>query len=154
MKNALSIFIALFLATGSAAVEPEAAKTAVLKTLADYRLAMSEKSLEKLSAVVHPDLTVMEGVALNTSWADYRDNHIGPEMKEWKAFRVEDPSVVSVTTAGDWAYAVTRATYTLVFPDKSMVIDSAETFVLAKKDGKWLIRHIHSSGKKRPEAKP
>jgi ketosteroid isomerase-like protein len=161
MKNVLTILFTLFLAAGSGAgaAEPQdakadASKAAVLKTLEAYRTAMKEKSLEKLALAVHPDLTIMEGVHLNTSWADYRDNHIGPEMKEWKEFRVEDPSVVSVTTAGDWAYAVTRATYTLVFPDKSMVIDSAETFVLVKKDGKWLIRHIHSSGKKRPEAKP
>jgi len=111
-------------------------------------------SLTRLAATVHEDHSVMEGIHLNRSWADYRDNHIGPEMKEWKEFRVEDPAVISVTTEGDWAYAVTRATYTLVFPDKSMVIDSAETCVLARKDGKWRVRHVHSSGKKRPEPKP
>ena len=158
-KSTWAFIAALTLASGANAAAPAtsgkaSSEDAVLKTVAEYRAAIAAGSLERLAKAVHEDLSVMEGIHLNRGWADYRDNHIGPEMKEWKEFRVADPLVISVTTAGDWAYAVTRATYTLVFPDKSMVIDSAETFVLARKDGKWRVRHVHSSGKKRPEVKP
>lgn len=145
--------LALASATAVCAAAPDSARQSVLKTIDEYRAAMTGKSLDKLAGAVDPALTVMEGVYLNTSWADYRDNHIGPEMKEWKEFRIADPELVSLSVDGDWAYAVTRATYTLVFPDKSLVLAGAETFVLRKSDGGWRIRHIHSSGKKLRETK-
>ncbi len=31
-------------------------------------------------------LTVMEGTGINRGWADYRDHHIGPELKTMKNF--------------------------------------------------------------------
>ena len=129
-------------------------EAAVLAAVSAYRSAIAEGSLDKLAAVVEPELTVLEGMHLNQGWADYRDNHIGPEMKEWKSFRVADPSVVTVSVAGDWAYAVSRATYTIVMPEKTVVLEAAETFVLRRRGGSWRVRHVHSSARKRPETKP
>ena len=126
----------------------------VLAAVSAYRSAIAEGSLDKLAAVVEPELTVLEGMHLNRGWADYRDNHIGPEMKEWKSFSVADPSVVTVSVAGDWAYAVSRATYTIVMPEKTVVLEAAETFVLRRRGGSWRVRHVHSSARTRPEAKP
>lgn len=151
MKGLIAML--LLVAPAAFAAAPDAAREGVLKTIEQYRAAMTGKSLDKLAGAVDPSLTVMEGVYLNTSWADYRDNHIGPEMKEWKEFRIEGPELVSLTVDGDWAYAVTRATYTLVFPDKSLVLAGAETFVLKNSDAGWRIRHVHSSGKKLRETK-
>lgn len=127
---------------------------AVLAAVSAYRAAIAEGSLEKLGAAVEPELSVLEGTHLNQGWADYRDNHIGPEMKEWKEFRVAGPATVETSVAGDWAYTVTRATYTLLFPDRSVTLDAAETFVLRRRGGAWRVRHVHSSARKRPEAKP
>lgn len=154
MKSVL--LAAVILAASSAVAAGPAAKAAsgeasVLSAVSAYRSAIAEGSLDKLAAVVEPELTVLEGMHLNQGWADYRDNHIGPEMREWKSFSVADPSVVVVTVEGDWAYAVSRATYTIVLPKKTVVLEAAETFVLRRRGGSWRVRHVHSSARKRPE---
>lgn len=155
-----SVFLSagLLLAASSAVSAAPAAKAAsgeaaVLAAVSAYRSAIAEGSLDKLASVVELELTVLEGMHLNRGWADYRDNHIGPEMKEWRAFRVADPSVIDVSVAGDWAYAVTRATYTIVLPEKAVVLEAAETFVLRRRAGSWRVRHVHSSSKKLREEK-
>ncbi|MBI3288083.1 MAG: nuclear transport factor 2 family protein [Elusimicrobia bacterium] len=159
-ENMKSVFLStgLLLAASSAVSAAPAAKAAngeaaVLAAVSAYRSAIAVGSLDKLAAIVEPDLSVQEGMHLNRGWADYRDNHIGPEMKEWKEFRVTDPSTVEVTVAGDWAYVLSRATYTIVLPGKAVVLDSAETFVLRRREGAWRVRHVHSSSKKLREEK-
>ena len=109
--------------------------------------------MEKLSEVVDKDLLVLEGTAKNVGWPDYRDNHIGPEMKEWESLSYAEPVIVDLEAAGDTAWAATQSTVTIVSGGKPMTIDAAETFVLRKSAGRWLIRHIHWSGKRRPESK-
>lgn len=130
----------------------------ILQVLADYRAAMEARSVEKLAAVMDPELLVLEGVHKNVGWADYRDNHIRPEMAEWKEFKVSDPKLLEVALDGDLAYAVQEATYSLVMADKTVVLAGAETFVLKKGQSGWKIKHLHFSGKKKeppPEgAKP
>jgi ketosteroid isomerase-like protein len=126
----------------------------ILKVLADYRAAMEVKSIEKLAAVMDPNLLILEGIHTNTGWADYRDNHIGPEMKEWKEFKVADPKVLEVAVAGDFAYVVEQTSITIVMADNTVVIDAAETFVLRKGPEGWKIKHLHYSGKPRANSPP
>ena len=57
----------------------------VAKALSLYRAAFEARSIEKLAEVVDPALLVLEGTTKNVGWVDYRDNHIGPEMKEWES---------------------------------------------------------------------
>lgn len=146
----------LFLSSAVRAEKPSPAarETAALAAVASYRTAIALGSLDKLAAVVEPELSVLEGTHLNQGWVDYRDNHIGPEMKEWTAFRVADPALIEVSVAGDWAYVVGRATYTIVTPVKTMVLAAAETFVLRERDGVWRVRHVHSSARKLRDEKP
>lgn len=124
----------------------------ILQVLADYRAAMESRSVEKLAAVMDPELLVLEGVHKNVGWADYRDNHIGPEMGEWKEFKVADPKVLEVALDGAMAYAVQEATYSLVMADKTVVLAGAETFVLRKGEAGWKIKHLHFSAKKKEPA--
>lgn len=110
----------------------------VLKTLADYRAAMEARSTEKLEAVVEPGLLILEGVHKNVGWIDYRDNHIGPEMKDWKGFQVIDPKILEVWVDGDWAYAAQESTVQITLEKKVVMLASAETFVLRKGPGSTL----------------
>lgn len=127
----------------------------VLRVLSLYHAAMEARSVDKLEEVVDPELLVLEGVHKNVGWADYRDNHIGPEMKEWKEFKVRDPRVLEVDVHGEFAYAVEEATFTITTADQSVVLSGVETFVLKKGPSGWKIRHLHFSSKRRePGAKP
>ncbi|MBI5594955.1 MAG: nuclear transport factor 2 family protein [Elusimicrobia bacterium] len=133
----------------AAAVDP-----GVAKTLAAYRAAFEARSTEKLADVVDPELLVLEGTGKNVGWADYRDNHIGPEMKEWESLTYGDPVVVDAEAKGELAWAVTQATVTIVSGGKPLTLDVSETFVLGKKSGVWRIRHLHWSGKRRTQPAP
>ena len=127
---------------------------AIHKVLAEYRAAFEARNTDKLAEVVDKDLLVLEGTAKNVGWADYRDSHIGPEMKEWESLSYADPVAVDWQIEGDLGWAAVQSTVTIVSGGKPMTIDAAETFVLRRSAGRWLIRHIHWSGKRRPESKP
>ena len=121
----------------------------VLATLTEYRKAMEARSVDRLAAVVDPELTVIEGIHKNAGWPDYRDNHIGPEMKDWKAFQVLDPLISEVTVSGDHAYALQQATYTITTAKDTVVLDGVESFVLRKSSDTWKIKLVHFSAKRR-----
>lgn len=139
-----------------AAAQPEAAaqtgeskpETPVLKVIADYQAAMEARSVERLEAVVDPALLVLEGVHKNVGWPDYRDNHIGPEMREWKEFKVIDPKILEVSVAGDWAYVAQESNVRISMERKIITLASAETFILRNGTAGWRIKHVHFSGKK------
>ncbi|MCM2305798.1 MAG: nuclear transport factor 2 family protein [Elusimicrobia bacterium] len=126
----------------------------VRKVLADYRTAMEARSVEKLGEVVSEGLLVLEGTYKNDGWKDYRDRHIGPEMAEWKEFKVAEPKLTKLEVGADLAYAVQEATYTIVDAKGPVVMLGAETVVLAKEAKGWKIRHLHLSAKRLAPAKP
>lgn len=119
--------------------------TAVVRA---YHAAMEARSVEKLAAVFDPELFLFEGTHQNSGWADYRDNHIGPEMREWSEFKVVETRVADGVAAADIAYVSTLSTYRIVSGGKPVRIAAAESFVLVRRDGGWKIRHLHYSGKK------
>lgn len=55
------------------------------------------------------DLTVMESTGINRGWADYRDHHLAPEMKEMKNFRYR-PFEIEPHVSGDLAWVIFRST--------------------------------------------
>lgn len=156
MKTLLAV-AAAFAAAGAAHEGHKHAATAggtpvdagVAKVLEGYRAAFEARSTDKLAEVVDPALLVLEGTGKNVGWPDYRDNHIGPEMKEWESLTYADTVLLDAEAKGESAWAVTQATVTIVSAGKPMTLDVAETFVLGKRDGVWRIRHIHWSGKRR-----
>lgn len=127
---------------------PEEAVSQVIKA---YHLAMEARSTDRLGAVMDPQVLVLEGTYKNVGWPDYRDNHIGPEMKDWKEFKIADPKILEVLVSGDLAYAVQEASLTIVTAEKTILMSTTETFVLRKGPNGWKIKHIHYSGKKREQ---
>ncbi len=125
-------------------------KAPVLAVILEYDAALEARSVERLAELVEADLLILEGVHKNVGWPDYRDNHIGPEMKEWKALKIEAPSIHDVELSGDLAFAVQEAVYTITTADKTTVMRAAETFVLRRSNGAWKIRHVHFSAKAEP----
>ncbi len=51
--------------------------------LKDYDTAFNAKDLDRLATFYHPDVTIYEGGGINTGWIDYRDNHLGRELKSY-----------------------------------------------------------------------
>lgn len=136
------------LAAAGAAFAASSEEAAIRKVLAAYQGAMESRTVEKLAAVVTDDLLVLEGTHKNDGWADYRDKHVGPEMAEWKEFKIAGPVISRLEVSGDLAYAVQEATITIMTAKEPVVLLSADTYVLGKTGKGWKIKHVHMSGKR------
>ena len=118
--------------------------------LAGYDAALNAKDLDKLGTFYHPDATIVEGAGVNNGWADYRDHHLAPELKEFEGLEFAH-SNTKVHMLSDRAAYVTSQ-YTIKAKMKERVIDSEgrETLVLTKMpDNSWKIRHSHTSSRPR-----
>lgn len=119
--------------------------------LKGYDEAFNAKDLEKLAGFYHPDVTVYEGGGVNAGWVDYRDRHLGPELKAFEDLQFSHASV-KATPLGDGRAAYVTATYSLKAKMKERDVDSGglATYVLIKdSDGTWKIRHSHTSSRPR-----
>ena len=128
---------------------------AVEAWLKQYDAAFNAKDLDKLATFYHPDVTIYEGGGINTGWIDYRDRHLGPELKSFENLQFGHTNIrVTMLPGGQAAYATSE--YTIKAKSGDRVLDSGglETLVLVKGgDGAWKIRHSHTSSRpRRPPA--
>jgi uncharacterized protein YcnI len=137
-------------AAGQAAGGDAAAIEAWLK---GYDAAFMAKDLEKLATFYHPDVTIYEGGGINNGWADYRDHHLGPELKAFENLQFGHRNInVSILPGGQSAYV--RSEYFLKATMGTREIDSSglATYVLIKGADGWKIRHSHTSSRPRRPA--
>ena len=99
------------------------------------------------------DVTVFESGHANYGWTDYRNNHLAPELKEFKNTKYAF-SDLKVKTSGNLALATFK--YTLSADLGTRHVDGAglATAALEKRDGRWQIVHWHSSAPRRAPAAP
>jgi uncharacterized protein (TIGR02246 family) len=114
-----------------------------------YDAAFVAKDLEKLATMYHPDVTIFEGSGINRGWVDYRDNHLGPELKAFQDLHWAHSNIV-VHMLGESAAYVT-ADYTIKYRSGERTVDSGgiATHVLVKDTGVWKIRHSHTAARRR-----
>src|SRR5262245_3953507 len=97
-------------------------------------------------------LTVFESGHANYGWADYRDNHLGPEMKEMQNTKYSF-SDMKIHVSGNTAWATLKYSIAADVGEagKTRHIDGAglATAVLEKRDGHWRSVHWHSSAPRR-----
>ncbi|MBA3269377.1 MAG: nuclear transport factor 2 family protein [Acidobacteria bacterium] len=123
--------------------------------LKGYDVAFLAKDLDKLGTYYHPDVTVYEGAGVNNGWADYRDHHLGPELKAFENLEFGHTNR-RVQMLGDRVALVTSE-YFIKAKMNTRMLDSVgrETLVLEKQaDGNWKIRHSHTGSRARPAPKP
>ena len=149
-----SIVFALVLATVSVGVSAQQSGEAqkIEEWLKGYDAAFLAKDLDKLATFYHPSVTIYEGAGMNDGWADYRDRHLGPELKMFENLEFGH-SNRRIHMLGDRA-AVAISEYFIKAKMKDRVLDNIgrETLVLEKQhDGSWKIRHSHTSGRARPQ---
>jgi len=158
MKRAFSVAaILLGLLSGVAAraqAQTSSTDSALVEAwLKGYDAAFNAKDLAKLAAFYHPDVTIYEGAGINNGWADYRDRHLGPELKAFENLEFgHSDTKVTLMPGGESAYATSR--YTIKAKMGERVIDSEglETLLLVKTSDGWTIRHSHTSS--RPARRP
>ena len=127
---------------------------AVEAWLKGYDAAFNAKDLEKLAAYYHPDVTIYEGGGINNGWIDYRDRHLGPELKAFENLQFGHSNTkVTILPGGQSAYATSEYAIKAKMGERQLDSSGLETLVLVKgPDGAWKIRHSHTSS--RPARRP
>jgi uncharacterized protein (TIGR02246 family) len=151
MRTRWSVLVAglLIICTASmtAGQSPNADIAAFFKA---YDAAFNAKDLNKLASMYHPDVTIFEGGGINRGWIDYRDNHLGPELKSFQNLQWQHSNIV-VHPLGENAAYVT-ADYSIKYQIEGRPpVDSGgiATHVLVREQGAWKIRHSHTAARRR-----
>jgi uncharacterized protein (TIGR02246 family) len=133
------------IATVSAAQSRDTEITDFFKT---YDAAFNAKDMNKMAALYHKDVTIFEGTGINRGWVDYRDNHLGPEMKSFENVQWAHSNIV-VHMLGESAAYVT-ADYSIKYKVGERNVDSTgiATHVLVKEQGAWRIRHSQTAARR------
>jgi len=164
-RRAVLVLLAfLSLAIGSSPVFWEKAaahdndEAAVREVLLKSALGFEKNDMALVSKAWANDesVTVFESGHANYGWTDYRDHHLGPEMKEMKNTKYT-LSDIKIKLAGNTAWATFK--YAISADIGTRHVDGAGlgTAVLEKRGEDWRIVHWHSSAPRRapvPAASP
>src|SRR5688500_17422099 len=128
--------------------------TGIEAWLKGYDAAFVSKDVTKLATFYHPDVTIYEGAGVNNGWVDYRDRHLGPELKAFADLQFGH-SNRRVQMLGDRAaYVISEYFIKAKMCDRVLDNVGRETLVAEKPaDGSWKIRHSHTSGRARTQPK-
>lgn len=102
-------------------------------------------------------LTVIEGAGINRGWADYRDHHLVPELREMKGLEYR-PQEIAVHVSGDVAWATFRYTLVAQAGGRTADVVGRGTAILERHGAagaqRWVLRHIQTSGRARRPTDP
>lgn len=142
-------------APSSGMLQGPANDVATIETwLQGYDAAFNAKDLDRLATFYHPEVTIYEGGGINNGWIDYRDRHLGPELKSFENLQFGHSNTkVTFLPGGQSAYATSEYSLKAKMGDRDLDSRGLETLVLVRgTDGSWKIRHSHTSS--RPARRP
>ena len=126
----------------------------VTATLTALFAASERNDLAALDSLYAGDsLTIFEGTGVNRGWTDYRDNHLGPELKEMKNLQYR-PSGLEVHIAGNSAWALFRYSLKADVNGRAADVVGLGTAILERRGAGWVVRHMHTSGRARRPTDP
>ena len=148
-RTLTGIAMAVLALTGFVSVSAQSRDAEITAFFKSYDEAFNARDLQKLATMYHTDVTIFEGSGINRGWVDYRDNHLGPELKSFQDLQWAHSNIV-VHLLGD-ASAYVTADYTIKYKTGDRVVDSGgiATHVLVKEQGVWKIRHSHTAARRR-----
>ncbi len=151
--GALALVLVSVLASPAATTDAQA--QAVRAFVEAYDRAFNAKDMARLAELYHADVTIYEGGHVNTGWADYRVNHLGPELKEMEDLRFAHVQVTPHLLSDAAAYVTAEYRLKAKVEGKAVDAEGLETLLLVKsRDGAWTIRHSHTSGRRKAPAPP
>ena len=140
--------IATSASTRASASRQSTPDQAIVDLFAAYDAAFVAKDLDKLSTMYHPDVTIFEGGGVNNGWIDYRDNHIGPELKSFNGLKFSHTNVKTQVLGSDALYVTSEYSIETAGANGPTRSGGLETDVLVKQSGRWVIRHTHTSARR------
>ena len=126
---------------------------AVIEVLQQEAAAFEKGDVEALNKFWANDewVSVFESGGADIGWANYRDHHLIPEMKELKNTK-HTLSDIRVRVAGKTAWATFKYALAGDLKDRHIDVNGLGTAVLEERNGRWLIVHRHTSARRRAPA--
>ncbi len=133
---------------------PNAAGAAVVQAIRALFAAAERGDLTALDSLYAGDsLLVIEGAGLNRGWVDYRDNHLAPELKEFRNFRYR-PFEIEARVSGTLAWATYRYALAADVPDRKVDVVGRGTAILERRGDRWVVRLTQTAGRARRPSDP
>ncbi len=143
-------FAFLVLASASplrAQTDETAAVRRVVESVAIYTQASNLTAMDTLFAPgrgVH----IIEGVGANHGWEEYRDHHLGPELATFRNFSYRY-FAIEPQVRGAIAWTAFRYELGADTPNGRIETEGRGSAVLEKREGRWVIVHLHTSGRRK-----
>ena len=123
---------------------------AVRDLLEQEAVAFEKGDVEALNKMWANDewVSVFESGGADIGWANYRDHHLIPEMKELKNTK-HTLSDIKVRVAGKTAWATFKYSLSGDLKERHIDVNGLATAVLEERNDRWLIVHRHTSARRR-----
>ena len=95
-------------------------------------------------------VTVVEAGNFDYGWRNFRDKHLGPELKAMQNRRFET-SDIRAHISGKTAWVTFAYRIKATFAERPIDAEGAGTMVMEKVKGDWRIVHYATSGKRRQQ---
>lgn len=149
----LILFVGLMGAAHRLPAQERASRGADEEAVSDVVRALAAnieaQRIEALDTLFAPgrDVHIVEGSGVNHGWAEYRDDHLVPELEEMDdlSYRYHG---VEPQVRGDVAWASFQYELGADFPDERVELEGRGTAILERLDGRWRVVHLHTSGRR------
>ncbi len=137
------------------AAAPNAEVASVIQAIQALFAAAERGDLAALDSIYAGDsLIVIEGAGINRGWTDYRDNHLAPELKEFRNFRYR-PFEIEARVSGNLAWATFRYALTADLPNNGKAdVVGRGTAVLERHGNRWIVRLTQTASRARRPSDP
>lgn len=144
-----SIAISLTVTAAAQSAEEQAVRDIVLKNAEAFE--KGELALMDKIWVDDAKVTVIEAGNFDYGWRDFRDKHLGPELKAMqnRKFTATD---IRAHVNGNMAWATFAYKLAADFNSRHIDAEGAGAMVMEKIKGEWRIVMYSTSGKRRPAA--
>lgn len=145
--------MAVTAAFGTAASTQTDKERAITEVLQQEAAAFERGDVEALNKFWANDdwVSVFESGGADIGWANYRDHHLIPEMKELRNTK-HTLSDIRVHVAGKTAWVTFKYALAGDFKDRHIDVNGLGTAVLEERNGRWLMVHRHTSARRRAPA--
>ncbi len=98
-------------------------------------------------------LLVVEGAGINRGWRDYRDNHLGPELKEFRNFQYR-PFEIEARVVGNLAWVTFRYAIGAEIGERKIDSVGRGIAILEKRGTRWVVRLTQTASRPRRAGDP
>ena len=160
-SSARAIAVGLALLGASATISAQAPATGMgpdaqsaVRTIVALFAAAERSDFAALDTLYAGDsLLVVEGAGINRGWRDYRDNHLAPELKDFKPFRYR-PIEIEARVVGELAWVTYRYALAADIGERKIDVIGRGTAILEKRGGKWIVRLTQTGSRARRASDP